>query len=74
MGSSNSTEIGVLGTVESGETPLWKQYIFVCNSFRAVFCLFSNAMVFGRQLKQFWRYIYQIYTNICIHLLQAEQS
>lgn len=31
MASSNSTEIGVLGTNESGETPLWKQYIFVCN-------------------------------------------
>lgn len=29
MASSNGTEIGVLGTTESGETPLWKQYTFV---------------------------------------------
>lgn len=30
MGSSNGTEIGILGTTEAGETPLWKQYTFVC--------------------------------------------
>lgn len=29
MASSNGTEIGVLGTTESGETPTWKQYTFV---------------------------------------------
>lgn len=30
MGSSNGTEIGILGTTDAGETPLWKQYTFVC--------------------------------------------
>lgn len=34
MASSNGTEIGILGTTESGETPLWKQYTFVCTIFR----------------------------------------
>lgn len=29
MGSANSTELGILGTNETGETPAWKQYIFV---------------------------------------------
>lgn len=32
MGSANSTELGVLGTNEAGETPTWKQYIFVSDS------------------------------------------
>lgn len=29
MGSANSTELGVLGTAEAGETPTWTQYILV---------------------------------------------
>ncbi|XP_031628108.1 nuclear pore complex protein Nup214-like [Contarinia nasturtii] len=29
MASSNGTEIGILGTTESGENPLWKQYTFI---------------------------------------------
>lgn len=34
VGSTNSMEIGVLGTVESGETPLWTQYT-MADEFRA---------------------------------------
>lgn len=44
MASSNGTEIGVLGTTESGETPLWKQFTFVrmISEFNSM-CSFSES-------------------------------
>lgn len=39
MASSNGTEVGILGTTEAGETPLWKQYTFV-----GIFSFYSSLM------------------------------